>query len=207
MGPILPSKRHIFICHNSQDKEFVKKVVKDLHTLSVHVWFDMWEMAPGSSLIDTISNGIEISTKFAIVLSPDSIKSKWCQREIELASKLNPAREFIFINYAIKHPDEVDHLHIDFNDNYYAALVELVAFSLDLNLKWTADLLSEKIPENIEEVKEYLTDLGWNKVHLIDTDAHIALKHILKKSGLNLPNDLFKIIIQTKSGETREYLY
>jgi hypothetical protein len=42
-------------------------------------------MLPGDSLYDKIQHGIRTSAWFVVVLSPDSVGSKWCRRELHNA--------------------------------------------------------------------------------------------------------------------------
>lgn len=78
-------KEKIFICHSSEDKAFVLKFAGDLKKRGIDLWLDVWEMKPGDSLFDKIEEGIESSSKFIIVLSPASVNSIWCKRELNQA--------------------------------------------------------------------------------------------------------------------------
>ena len=75
----------LFLCHSSKDKEFVRRLASDLKELSVRVWLDEWELEPGDSLHDCIGSALQESAYVGVVLSPDSVASKWCNRELQTA--------------------------------------------------------------------------------------------------------------------------
>lgn len=58
-----------FISYSSKDKRFAKHLAKSLMEKGVNVWFDRWEMKPGESLIEKISEAIHKSSYlFALFL-------------------------------------------------------------------------------------------------------------------------------------------
>ena len=48
-------------------------------------FFDKWDIHPGDSLIEKISDGISDSSYLLVLLSKNSIKSNWVKRELEIA--------------------------------------------------------------------------------------------------------------------------
>ena len=76
----------LFICHSWKDRRFSEKLTGDISEAGYKCWFAEFEMLPGDSLIDKIDKAIHKSALFAIVLSPESVKSKWCRRELKEAS-------------------------------------------------------------------------------------------------------------------------
>lgn len=81
----------IFISYAHEDKTFVNRLARELLARHLRVWFDGWEMRVGDSIIQKISQGIEESDYFIIVLSPESVSSQWVQRELSsgLMQQLN----------------------------------------------------------------------------------------------------------------------
>ena len=77
--------KDLFISYSSKDKDFVKKLAEDLTSYGVKVWWDQWEMKVGDSLNKKIQEGISQSSWLGIVLSPDSVKSPWVERELNSA--------------------------------------------------------------------------------------------------------------------------
>ncbi|MBW3807161.1 toll/interleukin-1 receptor domain-containing protein [Aeromonas jandaei] len=76
----------IFLSHTSEDKPFVRKLKNDLEAHGVkRVWIDEAEIHIGDSLIKKIEEGITKTKYIGAVLSPRSIKSRWVQKELEIA--------------------------------------------------------------------------------------------------------------------------
>lgn len=77
----------VFISHSSSDKKrFVESFAKKLTQSGLDPWFDYWEIKPGDSLVDKIfEEGIKHSKSFIIILSKNSIKSKWVREELNTA--------------------------------------------------------------------------------------------------------------------------
>jgi hypothetical protein len=75
----------VFVCHSSREKRFARKMVKDITSQGYKVWFDEFTMRPGESMYEKIQLGIKNSLWFLIILSPRSVKSQWCRRELNNA--------------------------------------------------------------------------------------------------------------------------
>ena len=75
----------VFVCHSSKDKKrFVLKFATRLRENGIDAWLDKWEMQIGDSLVDKIfDEGIKNCEKFIIVLSKNSIGSKWVKEELD----------------------------------------------------------------------------------------------------------------------------
>jgi hypothetical protein len=73
-----------FISHAHADKErFVLEFAKRLRGKGIDAWVDSWEMLPGDSLVDKIFNeGLKSCTAFIVVLSQNSVNSKWVREEL-----------------------------------------------------------------------------------------------------------------------------
>jgi TIR domain len=79
------SKPSIFISHNHRDKHFVRTLAQDLGALGVRVWLDEAEIRVGDSLIEKISTAIDEMRYLGIVLSPNSVESRWVKEELSQA--------------------------------------------------------------------------------------------------------------------------
>ena len=75
----------VFLSHNHADKEFVRKLARDLGNHNVKCWLDEAEMKIGDSLILKIRDGIDTVDYFAVVLSPNSVKAPWVVNELDVA--------------------------------------------------------------------------------------------------------------------------
>jgi hypothetical protein len=73
-----------FISHAHADKDrFVLDFSKRLRARGIDAWVDSWEMLPGDSLVEKIFNeGLKACTAFIVVLSNNSVNSKWVREEL-----------------------------------------------------------------------------------------------------------------------------
>jgi tetratricopeptide (TPR) repeat protein len=76
-------KTYAFICHSSKDKEFVITLAESLSR--EHIWVDIWDMDLGEDLVSRIEKGIEGASEFIIILSKNSVSSKWVNYELNMA--------------------------------------------------------------------------------------------------------------------------
>ncbi|MCA9044887.1 MAG: TIR domain-containing protein, partial [Planctomycetaceae bacterium] len=87
-------KRHLFICHASEDKEsFVRPLVDQLLLRGVSVWYDEYELTVGDNLREKIDEGLKSSLYAAAVLSTSFFgdKKTWTTREIGGVTALEDA--------------------------------------------------------------------------------------------------------------------
>ena len=75
----------LFICHASEDKPFVTKLVKVLDKHAEHVWYDSREILVGDSITEKVSDGLTKADYLVVVLSTTSVSKKWVNRELSYA--------------------------------------------------------------------------------------------------------------------------
>jgi TIR domain-containing protein len=75
----------IFLSHNHRDKPFVRTLAQDLRALGAKVWLDEAEIQVGDSIITSISSAIDEMQFLGIVLSPNSVESRWVREELNQA--------------------------------------------------------------------------------------------------------------------------
>jgi TIR domain len=75
----------IFLAHSSRDKHFVRRLANALQERGFRVWLDTGELQVGDSLFEKIGDAIRDMEFLGVVLSPNSAKSSWVQREVEVA--------------------------------------------------------------------------------------------------------------------------
>ncbi|MDR1996661.1 toll/interleukin-1 receptor domain-containing protein [Azonexus sp.] len=71
----------IFISHSSKDKKFATWLGTDLKASGHTPWLDEWDIYVGESIPEKISTGLSDADFIVVVLSGNSIKSKWVERE------------------------------------------------------------------------------------------------------------------------------
>ena len=75
----------IFLSHNHKDKAFVRKLAERLNSHGIRTWVDEAEIRVGDSLIMKIESAIKDFTYLGVILSPDSVKSQWVRKEVNMA--------------------------------------------------------------------------------------------------------------------------
>ncbi|MCF6147597.1 MAG: toll/interleukin-1 receptor domain-containing protein [Candidatus Kuenenia sp.] len=76
----------VFLSYSHSDKEFAVKLAEDLRKQGIDIWIDKWEIQPGDSIIQKIFlQGLADTDFFLILLSSESIRSKWVAEELNAA--------------------------------------------------------------------------------------------------------------------------
>ena len=87
----------LFICHASEDKPFVERLVDALDRLALHAWFDEREIVVGDSIVERIDAALKRARYLIAVLSPRSIERSWVRRELNSSLMRQLAAEDIRI--------------------------------------------------------------------------------------------------------------
>ncbi len=148
---------HLFLCHSHEDKPFVRRLARDLGKLSIEAWLDERELRIGDSLHRSIGDAIEASAYFAVLLSPDSTKSKWCRDELEqaLTREKRIGRKFVLplLYRRVQAPPFVEgRLHVNFSRSYLKGLAELAGFILEIHPGTLCDKIADHSPKTIADV-------------------------------------------------------
>lgn len=138
----------IFLSHSSKDKEFVRRLSNDLQSNDVPVWFDELELKVGDSLNQKIQEGINESGWLGIILSNNSIKSRWVEQELNAAFSKELEQKQVFILPILIEDCEMpiflkDKLFADFRSDYQ---------------KGFDALIRRLVPEPSKYYEEHLTD-------------------------------------------------
>jgi hypothetical protein len=75
----------VFVCHNREDKPTAERIATAILLAGHDAFFDKWDIEPGDSLIEKISEGLSDSSYLLVLLSSSSVKSNWVKRELEIA--------------------------------------------------------------------------------------------------------------------------
>ena len=93
----IKSTPRIFLSHSSKDNSFVKNLAVKLRSDGFSVWYDDWEIHVGDSIVQKINKGISTSDFLIIVLSKNSVNSKWVREELNAATTKNISSKGAFI--------------------------------------------------------------------------------------------------------------
>ena len=113
----------VFISYSHNDATFVDRLAIALVEKNVKVWKDSWKTLTGDSFVNKIQAGIEGASHFCLVLSRNSMRSKWVKKEIELALiQESKGGEIVILpiridNCAVPHSLN-DRLYADFRSDF-----------------------------------------------------------------------------------------
>ncbi|MBD3306762.1 TIR domain-containing protein, partial [candidate division KSB3 bacterium] len=75
----------VFISYSSKDQDFARKLASDLKQYDIETWIDITSIRVGDTLTSRIQQGIEQADYILMILSENSVNSKWVQEEIRAA--------------------------------------------------------------------------------------------------------------------------
>jgi LysM repeat protein len=84
-------KRQVFISYSRRDLDFVEQLAADLEAVNqvdLKVWYDLSRLEGGDTWPEEIQSAIDASDIFIIVISPDSVVSKWVRKEFLYANHI-----------------------------------------------------------------------------------------------------------------------
>lgn len=129
-----------FLSHNYNDKELATRIASLLREKGVDVWYDKWEIKVGDSIVNKIfKEGLAKCNFFIILLSHNSIESKWVQEELNkaLVRKIEGATRILPIKIDdCQIPEELLDLRwIDLSKNFEEGFNEVLKTIYDLSEK------------------------------------------------------------------------
>ena len=86
METVQNSESRIFISYSHSDAKFVDVLAQRFDTDSIGYWRDEKDILIGDVIDKAISAGIQRNALFLMVLSPQSLRSKWVERELDEAA-------------------------------------------------------------------------------------------------------------------------
>jgi len=110
----------IFICYDAQDKDIRNNVVQSLSRYAKTTWRHDRDIQKGADYDRAIEQGIENADHFFFFISPDSVASEYCQRELAHALQYNKRIVPLLVAPTPKSkiPEVLRSLqHIDFTEN------------------------------------------------------------------------------------------
>lgn len=75
-----------FLSYSQADRNLAVRIAEGLRASGIETWFDQWEILPGDSLIQKIfAEGLSGADAFIVLISPNSVSSRWVQQELDVA--------------------------------------------------------------------------------------------------------------------------
>src|ERR1044072_7344333 len=82
---MFPHPKEVFLCHSSVDWEIAEQIVALLRRHGIPVWYGPSSIRGAQQWLDEIGDALERCDWFVILVSPNSMKSKWVRRELHFA--------------------------------------------------------------------------------------------------------------------------
>lgn len=132
----------IFISYADEDFSITSKLVNYLESQNLLIWVDWQSIPKGELLLEEIKYGIENSDVFLFLISPYSINSDWCNKEIEHACKNGKRIIPIKISNALKKEHQIHNeilkrnwIDLQFENDNYDDSLKLLISSINTNFK------------------------------------------------------------------------
>ena len=78
-----------FITHSWHDNKFARRLADDLRACGFGGFLDIYSVKAGDDIPREINRGLEACDIYIPILSFESLKSKWCEHEIDAALALS----------------------------------------------------------------------------------------------------------------------
>src|SRR6516165_11378670 len=85
----VPRPQEVFISYSRKDKDFVRRLDESLQSRGREAWVDWEDIRPTEEWMQAVYAAIEGADTFVFVLTPDSVASVVCGREIAHAAAHN----------------------------------------------------------------------------------------------------------------------
>jgi hypothetical protein len=175
----------VFLSHTHNDKDFVRHLARDLRQYGIRVWYDEWELKVGDSLHEKVEQGIKSSSWLAVVLSPDSVESRWVRDELNAGYAKELERNSVFILPILYRDCAIpgflqDKLYADFRTEYGRGLRRLLERLLP------EELLIYRLPStNLRQI--WLSGILHNFVdqHRAEYDLPVVMEKFRTLSGIS----------------------
>lgn len=128
---VLQEHPRVFLSYASSDREFARRLAKDLELQGIEVWLPEKQLQVGDPILQKIRQGIEESQWFAVVISPSVVESDWISKELAIALQSEKTRDRPFVLPILYKGDVLpilgDKLYADFRADYESGLQSLIA--------------------------------------------------------------------------------
>ena len=159
----------VFISYSHQDKDFVDQLAIQLVRKNVHVWVDRWELSVGDSLIDKVQQAVEGASALLVVLSPESVQSEWCKRELSAGLLRELEERRVVVMPVLLRDCEIPifargKFYADFRTNF------------DDGLKAVIDGIAKVTNASLSRLQEDTYYVDWSINSGFDDDGNVAVK-------------------------------
>jgi len=89
--------KDLFISYAHADADWVKKLASDLEREGLTVFLDQWDIDTAEYFVGRLEAGIDGARNAAMILSPDSIASRWVKQEYNALISRSVEKDMPFI--------------------------------------------------------------------------------------------------------------
>lgn len=172
----MTTSEYVFVSYSRNDKHFVDKLSANLRQRGINVWIDVENIMPGTDWQSEIEKGLKGATALILVISKDSVKSKWAL--LELAEMIRFNKFVLPLIIEDVNPDELPESirniqWVDFRKSYEDGITAL--------LNALVTISKSAAPVTPQEVKSK----GYAFISYAEEDADFVkiLKRFLREYG------------------------
>lgn len=189
----------LFLCHSSDDKRFVSTLARDLRSLQIRVWYDKWSLQVGDSLHEAIGAALEKSAFVAVILSPSSVSSAWCQSELDqaLTREKREARKIVLplLHRRVQPPAFLEgRLYLKFSRSYLQAVARLAGFMRGYKVEQIDAYLKSHKPQSVGDIAVILDKCSpQSRINVLPAEKYMALRLLLEETGVDVGSQMFSV--------------
>jgi|GEM_PF-1177914 len=213
----------VFISYSRKDGDFARQLNFALQKAGKTVWFDQESIATGVDFEAELYKGIDRTDNFIFIVSPDSVNSEYCEREVNYASlhckriltilarDTNPADipevlqkinwiDFINVPFVDQFPELVQAIELDQAHTHQHTLFQQRATEWESSKKNQDYLLNHSACEKAEEWLKEAKDENKNPAPTEIQQEHIVesrnvIEHKQKKEKQRQQRVLYSVIM------------
>ncbi|MCH7754214.1 toll/interleukin-1 receptor domain-containing protein [candidate division KSB1 bacterium] len=166
------------------------------------LWYDDWEIKIGDSIVQKINDGISYSDFLIVVLSGNSVSSKWVKEELNAATIKNIESKGAFILPVLLEKCKIPLLLADKKYADFTKSFEKAYNDLDDAIRHHLTLISEALTDGFEtDVRKTTADsieveasIEENWLNLLEDANEIRIKRFLTRVKADIKSCFFEIV-------------
>ena len=130
----------VFISYSRKDADFTRRLNRKLQEADKNTWFDQESIATGVDFANEIKKGIASADNFIFVISPDAIKSKYCEQEVNYAVRHGKRIITVLHRYIDSEqlPSGLRHVNwLDFINHHFDSSFSELIQAIEINREYT----------------------------------------------------------------------
>jgi len=170
----------VFISYSHDDADFVDQLAMHLVAENARVWVDRWELHVGDSLHRRIEGAMDQASAVLFVLSPASVASEWCQRELSAGLVRELEENRVIVLPVLVEDCEVplflrDKMYADFRRDF------------DGGLRQVREALARVTSEHLGRLDEAEGHIDWATRWGVDEEQRVAVFITIVQQNVDQP--------------------